>query len=114
MKPVDLARKLRREAAFEPAALDRGKAVLMAAIRQEVEPKRRPTIVPQVPYEDISAALSFLERAFVFREIPTARFVSADGVLLHATVERGSSLIGVGGEGQHGAIRRMTSCVESA
>ncbi len=62
MKPVDLARKLRRDAAFEPAALDRGKAVLMAAIRQEVEPRRGPTIVPQVPYEDVSAALAFLER----------------------------------------------------
>jgi RimJ/RimL family protein N-acetyltransferase len=37
MKSVDLARKLRREAAFEPAALDRGKAALMAAIRPEVE-----------------------------------------------------------------------------
>src|SRR5437867_6372271 len=73
MKPVDLARKLRREAALDPAALERGKAVLMAAIRQEVEPTRRPTIVPQVPYEDIRAALSFLERAFGFREIPTAR-----------------------------------------
>ena len=35
MRPVDLARKLRREAAFEPAALDRGKAVLMAAIGQD-------------------------------------------------------------------------------
>src|SRR2546430_12734908 len=62
-----LARKLRRDAAFEPAALDRGKAVLMAAIRREAEPKRRPTIVPQVPYQDIRAALSFLERAFGFR-----------------------------------------------
>ena len=79
MKPVDLAKKLRREAAFEPAALDRGKAVLMAAIQQEVEATRGPTIVPQVPYEDVSAALSFLERAFGFREIPTARLVSADG-----------------------------------
>ncbi len=79
MKPVDLARKLRREAAFEPAALDRGKAVLMAAIRQEIEPTRGLTIVPQVPYENVSAALSFLERAFGFREIPTARLVSADG-----------------------------------
>jgi len=79
MKPVDLARKLRREAAFEPAALDRGKAVLMAAIRQEIEPTRGQTIVPQVPYENVSAALSFLERAFGFREIPTARLVSADG-----------------------------------
>src|SRR5207302_4731167 len=68
MKPVDLARKLRREATFEPAALDRGKAVLMAATRQEVQPTRGPTIVPQVPYEDVRAALSFLERAFGFRE----------------------------------------------
>jgi len=36
MKPVDLAKKLRRDAAFEPAALDRGKAVLMTAIQQEM------------------------------------------------------------------------------
>src|SRR5881296_3312057 len=79
MKPVDLARKLRREAAFEPAALDRGKAVLMAAIRQEVQPMRRPTIVPRVPYEDVGAALSFLERAFGFREVLAARGVRADG-----------------------------------
>src|SRR5207245_8863939 len=49
MKPVDLARKLRREATFEPAPLDRGKAVLVAAARQEVEPKRGPTIVPPGP-----------------------------------------------------------------
>ena len=40
MKPVDLVRKLRHEAAVKPAALDRGKAVLMAAIRQEVQPMR--------------------------------------------------------------------------
>ena len=63
MKPVDLVRKLRRDAAFEPAALDRGKELLMAAIRQEVGPQRRPSIVPQLPYQDIRAALSFLERA---------------------------------------------------
>ena len=73
MKPVDLVRKLRREAAFEPAALDRGKAVLMAAIRQEVQPMRRPRIVPRLPYEDVGAALSFLERAFGFREVPAAQ-----------------------------------------
>ena len=59
MKPVDLARKLRRDAAFEPAVLGRGKEALMAAIRQEVEPRRRPTIIPQLPYADIRAALSF-------------------------------------------------------
>src|SRR5215831_5164063 len=62
MKPVDLTRKLRHEAAFEPAALNRGKEALMAAIRQEVEPTRRPTIIPQLPYADIRAALVFLQR----------------------------------------------------
>jgi uncharacterized glyoxalase superfamily protein PhnB len=113
MRPVDLARKLRRDAAFEPAALERGKAVLMAAIRQEAAPKRGPAIVPQVPYQNIPAALAFLERAFGFREIPTARFVSADGELLHATMQFGDSLVGVGGQGHHGAISPMSGGVES-
>jgi len=113
MKPVDLARKLRREAVFEPAALERGKAVLMAAIRQEVESRSAPTIIPQVPYLDIRAALAFLERAFGFREIPSARFVSADGELLHATVEFRGGLVGVGGQGHHGAISPRSGGVES-
>src|SRR2546428_12224226 len=99
MKPVDLARKLRREAAFEPAALDRGKAVLMAAIRQEVEPSRGPAIVPQVPYEDVTAALSVLERAFGVREIPTARLVTARGGLDPATPAFGGGGTGLGPHG---------------
>src|SRR5205814_5801070 len=102
MKPVDLAKKLCRDAAFDPAALDRGKAVLMAAIRQEVEPTRGPTIVPQIPYEDVSAALFFLERAFGFREIPTARLVTADGGIDHAMLAFGGSVIGIGPQGHHG------------
>src|SRR6266571_2826792 len=84
MRPVDLARKLRREAAFEPAALDRGKAVLMAAIRQEVEPKRGPTIVPQIPYENVIAALAF-----------------------------GGSAIGIGPQGHHGTISPKSGGIES-
>src|SRR5262245_21455417 len=104
MKPVDLARKLRRDAALEPAALDRGKEALMAAIRQEVEPRRRPSIVPQLPYPDIGAALVFLERAFGFHEIATARLVGGDGVIHHALVEFGDGVIGIGTQGAHGAI----------
>lgn len=104
MRALELARKLRREAAFEPSALDRGKAVLMEAIRQEVERTRRPTIVPQVPYEDIRAALLFLERAFGFREIRSTRMEGADGVIHHANVEFGGSVIGIGTQGAHGAI----------
>ena len=113
MKPVDLARKLRREAAFEPAALDRGKAVLMAAIRQEAEPTRGPTIVPQIPYEDVSAALSFLERAFGFSEISTSRLVGKDGVILHALVEFGDGVIGIGPQGHHGTISPKSGGIES-
>jgi uncharacterized glyoxalase superfamily protein PhnB len=104
MKPVDLARKLRREAAFDPAALDRGKETLMAAIRQEVQPMRRPTIVPRLPYEDVGAALSFLERAFGFREVPAARGVRADGAIDHTMVEFGDGMIGLGAQGAHGAF----------
>jgi uncharacterized glyoxalase superfamily protein PhnB len=113
MKPVDVVRQLRREAAFDPAALDRGKAALMAAIRQKVEARRRPTIVPQVPYQDISAALSFLERAFGFREIRTARLVSASGEIDHATLAFGGSLIGIGPEGHHGAISPQSGGIVS-
>jgi len=113
MKPVDLARKLRREAAFDPAALDRGKAVLMAAVRQEVEPKRRPTIIPQLPYQDIGAALSFLERAFGFSEISTSRLVGEDGVIHHALVEFGDGVMGIGTQGAHGAISPRSAGIET-
>jgi PhnB protein len=109
MKPVNLVRKLRRDAAFEPAALDRGKEQLMAAIRQEVAPRRRPAIVPQLPYQDIAAAIAFLERAFGFREIPTARLVMPDGVVGHSMVEFSDSIIGIGTQGAHGAFSPKTA-----
>src|SRR5262249_350658 len=113
MKPVDLAKKLRREAAFEPAALDRGKAALMATIRQQTEPIRRPTVIPQLPYADIRSALSFLERAFGFREIPTSRMEGADGVIHHALVEFGDGVIGIGTQGAHGAVSPQRGGIES-
>jgi uncharacterized glyoxalase superfamily protein PhnB len=113
MKPLDLARKLRREAAFEPAALDRGKAALMAAIRQEVEPRRWPAIIPQIPYQNVGAALSFLQRAFGFREIATARLVTASGAIDHASLEFAGAVIGIGPEGHHGTISPRSGGVET-
>ena len=113
MKPVDLVRKLRREAAFEPAAVDRGKAVLMAAIRRAVAPKPGPTIVPQVPYRDLRAALAFLQRAFGFREILGTRIVSEHGVLVHAMVEFGAGVVGIGEQGGHGAVSPQQGGSES-
>jgi len=74
---------------------------------------RRPTIVPRLPYEDVGAALSFLERAFGFREIPDTRLVSKDGVIGHALVEFGDGVIGIGTQGAHGAISPKSAGIES-
>jgi len=113
MMPVDLVRKLRREPVFEPAALDRGKAALMAAIQREAAPRRAPTIVPQLPYLNLHAALEFLQRAFGFREIPATRIVTPDGVFVHAMVEFGGGVIGIGEQGGHGAVSPQTGGSES-
>jgi uncharacterized glyoxalase superfamily protein PhnB len=71
--------------------------------------QRRPSIVPQLPYQDIAAALAFLDRAFGFREIQTARLVSKDGVIGHSMVEFGDSMIGIGTQGAHGAFSPKTA-----
>src|SRR5262245_16957119 len=113
MKPLDLVKKVRRDAAFDPAALERGKAVLMAAIRREVEPQRGPRSVPQIPYRDVVAALSFLVRAFGFREIPALRLVDAGGAIDHATLEFAGGVIGIGPEGHHGTISPRSGGIAS-
>jgi len=108
MNPIDLTKTLRRDAAFDPAALERGKAALMAMIQQEVQPMRRPTIVPRLPYENVGAALSFLERAFGFREVPATRGVRADGAVDYTMVEFGGGMVGLGAQGAHGAFSPKT------
>jgi len=104
MKPLDLVKKLRRDAALDPAVLDRGRQKLMAEIQREVTPRAQPTIVPQLPYHDIRAALEFLERAFGFREIPSSRVEDSHGVIGHAMMEFGNGVIGIGGHGGHGVV----------
>ena len=104
MKPMDLVKRLRHEPAADPAALERGKAALMATIQQEVRRLRRPTIVPRLPYENVGAALAFLERAFGFREVAAARGVRADGAVDYTMVEFGDGMIGLGAQGAHGAF----------
>jgi len=105
MKPIDLAKKLRRDAASDPAVLDRGRAKLMAQIQRESVPRSQPTIIPQLPYHDLRAALEFLERAFGFREIPTSRVEDERGVVGHAMLEFGANgVIGLGGHGGHSAV----------
>jgi uncharacterized glyoxalase superfamily protein PhnB len=114
MKPEDALAKLRRDAAFDPGALDRGRAKLMAQIQSETAPPPRPTIVPQIPYHDPRAAIEFLERAFGFRELPRARVEDEHGVIGHAMVAFGDGVVGLGGHGGHGAQSPKSLGGESA
>src|SRR2546426_8218828 len=51
------------------------------------EPQGMPRIVPMMAYEDVSAALDWLARAFGFREREGTRFTSDDGRITHAEME---------------------------
>jgi len=108
MNPIDLTKALRRDAAFDPAALERGKAALMTMIQQEVQPMRRPTIVPRLPYENVGAARAVHRRGVGFREVPTARGVRADGAIDYTMVEFGGGMVGLGAQGAHGAFSPKT------
>ena len=114
MKAMDALAKLRRDAAFDAGALDRGRAKLLAQIQSETTPAPRPAIVPQIPYHDLRAAIEFLERAFGFREIPSSRVEGPDGEIGHAMLAFGDGLIGLGGHGGHGAQSPKTLGGESA
>ncbi|HTO71054.1 MAG TPA: VOC family protein [Myxococcota bacterium] len=85
----------------------------MAEIETAGAPRPRPTIVPQVPYRDVRAAIDFLERAFGFREDRGARVEDERGVVGHAMLVFGDGLVGVGGQGGHGAVSPKSSGMES-
>ena len=69
----------------------------------------RPTIIPRLPYVDVGAALSFLEGAFGFREVPAARGVREDGRVDYTMVEFGGGMVGLGAQGAHGAFSPKTA-----
>ncbi|MFI5317599.1 MAG: VOC family protein [Myxococcota bacterium] len=104
MKPVDLVKQLRRDAALDPAVLDRERARLMSQIESQGAPRAEQVIVPQLPYADPRAAVEFLERAFGFTERLSARVVDKRGVVGHTMVEYRGAPIGIGGQGGHGAV----------
>jgi uncharacterized glyoxalase superfamily protein PhnB len=104
MKTIELLKALRRDAALDPAVLERGRTRLMAGIERAEAPRVEQVVVPQLPYADPRAAVEFLERAFGFREHPGSRVVDQRGVVGHTMVEYRGALIGIGGQGGHGAV----------
>ncbi len=61
---------------------------------------RAPSIVPQLAYDNVGAAIEWLALAFGFRELEEQRFVGEDGQVGHAEVEVGPGvpfMLGTGG-----------------
>jgi PhnB protein len=58
---------------------------------REAVANNTPSVVPMISYEDGTAALVWLRRAFGFRE--TARHTTPDGRLSHGEMEAGAGLI---------------------
>jgi PhnB protein len=54
--------------------------------------------IPMVSYEDVGAAIAWLERAFGFREVGE-RFTDADGRVTHAELERDGAIVMLGWPG---------------
>jgi uncharacterized glyoxalase superfamily protein PhnB len=61
-----------------------------------------PQIVPHLPYENVPAAVEWLERAFGFQEVEGARIEHPGGV--HTEMVLGAGRIMLGGPGGHGAF----------
>jgi uncharacterized glyoxalase superfamily protein PhnB len=106
MDELELVRELRPDGEVDRRVLERERKRLMARIDDEAPvtspPAGSPQIIPQLPYQDVLAAIDFLERAFGFVERRDARIEHPGGV--HAEMEIGSGLIMLGGPGGHGAF----------
>jgi len=57
------------------------------------------TITPYLLYQDVDAALGFLERAFGFKEV--LRYTGAEGYVNHAEMQVGDGKIYLGDPGDH-------------
>ena len=106
MDELELIRELRPSVDVDRRILERERKRLMSRIDDQTPvtspPAGMPQIIPQLPYQDVLAAIDFLERAFGFSERRDARIEYPGGV--HAEMEIGEGLIMLGGPGGHGAF----------
>jgi PhnB protein len=57
------------------------------------------TVSPMLSYEDVAAAIPWLERAFGFREASAERYADADGRVSHAELRVGDGAVMLGWPG---------------
>jgi uncharacterized glyoxalase superfamily protein PhnB len=60
-------------------------------------PENMPRITPYLLYEDVAAAMDWLERAFGFRE--RMRLTTPDGAIAHAEMQRDDGVVMMGSPG---------------
>ena len=110
MNELELVRELRPGGDIDRRVLERERRRLMARIDDQAEitspPTGVPQIIPQLPYQDVLAAIDFLERAFGFVELRENRIEHPGGV--HAEMHLGDGVIMLGGPGGHGAFPPKT------
>jgi len=103
---LEWVRELRPDGNIDPRVLERERKRLMSRIDDHAEvqspPAGMPQIIPQLPYQDVLAAIDFLERAFSFVERRDFRIEYPGGV--HAEMQLGDGIIMLGGPGGHGAF----------
>src|SRR5262245_59862394 len=86
------ARRKRRTAARKAATTRKRRAAgRKASVRNTAPVPSTPSVVPMISYEDGTAALEWLRKAFGFRE--TTRLTTPDGRLSHGEMEAGQGLI---------------------
>lgn len=105
MNTDDLVRRLRPKTGDLDAILERQRSTLMSEIETPAvtsPPAGIPQVMPLLPYDDIAAAVGWLESAFGFSEVVEARTDTPGGVV-HAELEVGNGRIMLGTSGGHGA-----------
>ena len=71
-----------------------------------------PIVVPMVSFEDVGAAIEWLERAFGFEERKSERYTEPDGHISHAEVRLGDGVVMLGRPSPHyeGPRRHAEHC----
>jgi uncharacterized glyoxalase superfamily protein PhnB len=104
-KELTLIRVLYPDDGLDASVLRGEKLRLLRSISPSVlgaAPAGAPRIIPYLIYDDVSAAIAWLDRAFGFREREESRVLEADGTIGHAEMEVAEAQIMLGPPSIHG------------
>ncbi len=78
--------------------------------------KVRKVAIPMIAYEDVAAAIPWLESAFGFREDTDGRYTEPDGRVTHAQLELDGAVVMLGwpGANYQSPARHVATCAAAA